>query len=189
MRKIIVAPALVALLVSAEPASAQFDALGSGGFNLHKCVANATHILVVNPQGSVLEVWKGNARLGEVVPIHALANLTLTQSERRRGLGSTTHISFEAWPNETSGRERLILFLVKSDAPDPTNGLLNSWRPAFKSGFGASCAGVTPFGFVYVRPPPWIANMPPTGFYGSDHCFKEQVFELLNRPLPTVPKK
>ena len=164
----------------------------------------ATHVLVVNPQGSVIEVWKGDARLGEVIPIHTLANLTITQSKREDGVSEsgfglggwrqTSHLSLSAW--SSAGCERLILFLIKSDSPDPTNGLLNGWRPASPSGFDSSCFRVKPFGRVYAQPQPWpyhgtgFTGFPGmSGFRGSEESFNDSVFRAINLPLPVDPKK
>jgi hypothetical protein len=190
MRTIVASLAIVALLTSSGQAKAQ---LTDAGFNLNECVANATHILIVDSQGSVLEVWKGDARLREVIPIHALANLTVTQpsSRRRFGLGGgpTTYLSLDPWWG--AGGERVILFLTKTNAPDPTHGRLGSWRPASKHGFNHSYASVGSCGSVYVQPTRWIGGtgIPDSGFRSSEESFKECVFKELNQPLPAAPKK
>jgi hypothetical protein len=194
MRTTAAALVVVSLLASAAPARAQYGVgllAGDSGFDTRECVANATHILVVNPQGSVIEVWKGDARIGEVIPIHTLANLTLTQSRVREGGGlgggRPMHLSFRPWWGDTG--ERMILFLKKSTTPDPTNGLLKDWRPASTNGFEHSYACVDAFGYISVRPTRWCAStgIPDSGRRGSEQSLKEWVFKLLSESAD--PKK
>src|SRR5262245_44397366 len=104
MKAIVATVSFAAFFALATSVKAQFTPpLCDVGFDLKECVTNATHILVVTPQGGVTEVWKGDARRGDTIPVHALANLTLTQSRHREieGLGrsTTTHVSFTVWPS------------------------------------------------------------------------------------------
>jgi hypothetical protein len=188
MRTTVAALAIAALLLSAASAKAQFEVglfADDPGFNTRECVANATHILVVNSQGSVLEVWKGDTRFGEVIPIHALANLTITQSRVREvwelGGAPPMHLSFRSWWGDTG--EQMILFLKKADAPDPTNGLLKGWRPASQNGFEHSYACVDAFGYVRVRPARHSAlvGLPDSGLRASEENLKEWVFKLMGQ--------
>lgn len=173
-----------ATLATVSPAAAQWQ---TSGFDA-RCVENATHILVVNPQGRVLEVWKGDARPGEMIPIYTLANLTLTQSLRANGslfYEPASHLSFHSWSGAAGAR--MILFLNKSDAPDPTNGLLGGWRPASETGFDNSVAVVREFGVsaVYVQPRPLFgfgSGVSHGGFSGSEEGFKEQMQWVMKLP-------
>jgi hypothetical protein len=182
--KMIAALALIALGATAAPARAHFDAQAyEGEFDMDECACYATHILVVSPQGSVLEVWKGSARPGEVIPIHALANLTITQSKGAYGGGlggwKPLPLSLSAWE---PGCDRLILFLIKSDSDDPSAGLLEGWFPASRRGFQSSIARVQWPGSVHVQPTRWTggSGIPDSGFRGSEEYFRASVFGTLD---------
>jgi hypothetical protein len=198
MKSVAALVSLVGLFVSAAPVSAQFPPFERvQRFDLG-VARSATHILVVNPQGSVLEVWKGSAQLGEVIPIYALANLTLTQSERPEGVAGLSwgagipvprsYVTLSPW---LTCSDRIILFLIKSDVPDPTSCLLNGWFPASPSGFRYSIAQVHRTGYVFVEPPSVLplSGLPDGGFRGSFEFFKDCALGLWDPVLQTNPKK
>src|SRR5262245_52822569 len=60
---------LIAFFCSQSPAAGQFGRWEEPAFNLEDCCVNATHILVVDARGCVLEIWKGNATQGDMIPI------------------------------------------------------------------------------------------------------------------------
>jgi hypothetical protein len=91
-------------------------------FDLEANSQRATHILVVDASGRILDIWKGNARLGDVVPLDKLLSselpkLTDTRETRHAWLSDTGHY----WYDLPFRRDRMILFLVQAPARNPVD--------------------------------------------------------------------
>lgn len=200
MRTVAIAVSLGALCATATPAAAQFDYFRAQfdyfrwqepGFEVNRCASNATHILVVEPSGRVAEVWKGNATVGDWVPVERLLGSSLARLALASPNQGSPFRPFEPnWRFDPfQDRGRLILFLVKSDEQNEASKFLHGWLPAAPSGwFLSSTARVDPFGYVWGQPAPWIMNMPESGYRGSEDSFKGWVFGSI-KSLPVDPKK
>ncbi len=94
-------------------------------FDLEANSRRATHILVVDASGRILDIWKGNARLGDIVPLDKLLSpgmpkLTDTREARHAWLSDMSHY----WLGLPFRRDRMILFLVKDLTLNPS-----VWHP------------------------------------------------------------
>ncbi len=156
------------------------------GFDLQECATNATHILVVDSRGRVLEVWKGGSVPGDHIPIErfylpVLPRLQMASTERR----CASPLLETYWRDDLNrtalASERLILFLVKSYREDDTTKFLDGWLPAGRSGwFASSTARVNLCGCVWAQPPPWVwryGGMSPSVNFGMEEGFKLRVME------------
>jgi hypothetical protein len=88
----------------------------------------------------------------------------------------------------------MILFLIKSDAPDPTNGLLNGWRPASERGFEYSMVPVQGSDWFFHDHGRWTRPdsnhwSPRSRWCSREEDTKEWVFKAMNRTLPATPEK
>lgn len=191
MRKFAALLALAVLGTRATPVAAEYDFTGhwtEPGFDLHACVARATHILVVNPAGRVLEVWKGKSTPGDRIPVErfygpALPRLTATSVEREWHLPPLhDHRGADGFGSPLCS-DRLILFLVKSDREDETAKFLGGWLPASPDGwFISSTARVRVLGDVRdvtFMPQPYRGGVGFSGHGGSEETFKEWVMDVI----------
>ena len=93
--------AALVVLAAASPARAEIlPSFGTG-----QCESNATHVVVVDDTGKVLESWRGDLAPGDVLPI---AEFRLPKEAGHRP-------GFGIGPKTVSGK-RVVLFLVK-DGP------------------------------------------------------------------------
>jgi hypothetical protein len=127
---------LVLVLGSAAlvPHAARAEILPS--FDPHTCAARASHVVVVNDRGAVLESWRGDLRPGDRVPLDAM-NLTLEQDIGKPfGLGAAEE------RKKVTGK-RLVVFL-KRDEPGFGRGQeVGGWAPADRFGwFNVSVAWI-----------------------------------------------
>jgi hypothetical protein len=176
---------LAVVMATATPAAAQLGGfLGDQDPGFRARADKATHILVVDMSGRVVEVWKGTATPGDRIPIDKFYAPSLPRYRADSGRSPLGFPPFNGyWYDGYYGSpftsERLILFLVKSDRDDEATQFLGGWLPASDSGwFASSTARVDQFGFVSVQPQPvWGASsgIPDTGRRGSVEAFKRSV--------------
>jgi hypothetical protein len=81
-------------------------------FNLQECARNATHIVVVNRNGEVLESWKGDTLPGEVIPLDKMCNPVLAQHLPELHKLTALPQDRDRF-NPLLGSDRLVLFLVR----------------------------------------------------------------------------
>jgi hypothetical protein len=189
MRKFASLLPLVALLGIPGVAEAQglgnsWEHQGDLAFDFRECLKNATHILVVDMRGRVLEVWKGDSAVGDHIPLDRFYLSVLTRLSAGRYFELPKLENY--WSGDFQGTplasDKLILFLVKSDRQDETTRFLDGWLPASRDGwFDASTARVDKW-CVQVRRLQWIGGgLPPSGYLGSEEQFKSQVMEAMKR--------
>lgn len=89
-------------------------------FRLDECAWHATHILVVDAAGKVVEVWKGDAKIGDVIPLDQL-RLPVEQPV----FGKDGFRAADRAPKLKA--ERLILFLQRDETDKRFS---TGWRPA-----------------------------------------------------------
>jgi hypothetical protein len=84
-------------------------------FDLRECARNATHILVVNRSGEVLETWKGDTLPGEVIPLDQMCGPVLPQQHpiQHEDIIALPRLAGNSMEQQL-GTERFILFLVRS---------------------------------------------------------------------------
>lgn len=193
MRKLVASFSLVALLSAATPARAQSDERKQPGFQGLDCALNATHILVVERTGRIVEVWKGAANVGDWLPIERFFSSSLA----RHALTSPSQfcllrpIDPDNLFEPLQGAHRLVLFLVKSDQQDEATKFLGGWLPASRSGwFTSSVARVSALGAVSVQSIRARASTGLTsGNMGSEEQFKAWVSVLLKQSTPADTEK
>src|SRR5690349_2248746 len=93
---------LVLAALLAAPALARASILPS--FDLHDCANRASHVVVVNDKGVVLESWRGDLKPGDRVPLDEF-HLKLEQ-EVKEPFGQKP----KAGPTKVTGK-RLVAFL------------------------------------------------------------------------------
>jgi hypothetical protein len=89
-------------------------------FSLGDCAWNATHILVVDAAGKVVEAWKGDAKVGDAIPLDKL-RLPVEQPVWGEGFARAA----DKAPKLKA--ERLVLFLREGK---PDKRYPSGWRPA-----------------------------------------------------------
>jgi hypothetical protein len=110
-------------IILAAPAIVRAESLPS--FSPDYCITAASHVVVVDNTGKVLESWRGDLKPGDLLPL-AEFHLKL---EREVGLP----VREEGEPDRVTGK-RLVLFL-KRGGPKPSGGqVAGSWGPAHYSG-------------------------------------------------------
>ena len=67
--RIIATLTLIAVFSSPSIVIAQFQGREEPEFDLRECAMNATHVLVVDRLGRLAEIWKGEAAVGDRIPI------------------------------------------------------------------------------------------------------------------------
>ncbi len=118
---------LVLAVVAALTTRAAAQDAPPPGFPLGDLAARATHILVVDARGVVLDVWKGDAAPGDVVP---LGGLFSDAGSDPRDLSRVRHLRVYpyAQPPRTGAT---VLFLVKlprpRPAPKPDTAVYGRW--------------------------------------------------------------
>lgn len=121
---------LVALVV---PAAARADLMPS--FSSGRCETAATHIVVVNTNGQVLESWRGDLTPGDLLPIkefHLPTSETVSEFGRGGTPGKAT--GFETnrkggVPEKVTGARR-VLFLIRGMPVHNRGHAVGSWAPA-----------------------------------------------------------
>lgn len=125
----------VLALVCLAPAIARAESLPS--FEAARCTARATHIVVVNAKGEVLESWRGDLVPGDRVPL----------AEMRIKLEQEVSAIFGAKlepgaPTKVTGA-RLVLFLRRGGSKFGTGQEVGGWAPAHWFGwFNASAVWI-----------------------------------------------
>ena len=187
---------LVVAFGVASPAVAQLGLVRQRdpAFDLHHCTANATHILVVDAHGRLVEVWKGVAVLGDRVPLEKFFSPVLPRPASLWA-DSLSLLCDELDNSHINSRlfesERLILFLVKSDRQDEATRFLECWLPAARNGwFASSAARVDWTGYVLVVPPTFgcCVGVPDSGFRGSYALFKADILDRVREERPPWAK-
>jgi len=114
-------PALLIVLGICAPVAAQpLDREPIPTFNLSECANLATHILVVDRRGRVVDMWKGHAGVGQTIPLDKILSPALPRQTGVSLDGPITPADLSGyWQDQLQGRERFILFLVKSSTPLP----------------------------------------------------------------------
>jgi hypothetical protein len=115
--------ALLALFVvtgNQTPVAAQLSgSANQSEFDLNECASRATHILVVDRRGQVVDVWKGNAGLGQAVPIDTIISPAVRLMHAPSSLRVRLDTS-SSWSDNLQSRDRFIVFLVKSSTLLPS---------------------------------------------------------------------
>ncbi|MCE9562208.1 MAG: hypothetical protein K8U57_09160 [Planctomycetes bacterium] len=117
MRKL----AILALLLVAFPTPASEslkDCWREREFKLDENSRRATHVIVVDACGQILDVWKGDAHVGDYIPLDRVLAPAFPRLTDTREIRLTDRIAWsESWLDKPARRERMILFLVKRPAP------------------------------------------------------------------------
>lgn len=119
--------AILALLLVAFPTPASetvtlAEAEFKRDFNLEENSRRATHILVVDVCGKILDVWKGTAQVGDYISLDTVLNpnfhkLNDTRQSRFNWLNDPHHFTHDM----LGRRSRMILFLVQAPRPNPVD--------------------------------------------------------------------
>lgn len=112
---------VLSALAAGSPARAELRAEFSWG----DCSANATHVVVVDDKGKVLESWRGDLEPGDTLP---LADFKLTLTHAVGGVATDAAV-----PKKVSGK-RLVLFLLKNGPFYDAGRSIGSWSPAHWAG-------------------------------------------------------
>lgn len=142
--------ALALVLALAAPGGARAAILPS--FELHDCANRASHVLVVNDKGVVLESWRGDLAPGDRVPLDEF-KLAL-EHDVKAPFGEKP----EAGPKKVTGK-RLVVFLKRGGSRFGNGQEVGSWGAADRFGwFNASVAWIEDghaFGLVqWINPGP-----------------------------------
>jgi hypothetical protein len=157
---------------------------GDVAFDFRECLKNATHILVVDMRGRVLEVWKGDSAVGDHIPIDRFYLSVLARINASRCFELPKLEKY--WSGDSQGTpfasDKLILFLVKSDRQDEASRFLDGWLPAGDGWFESSTARVDKW-CVRVRRRPLLEGglLGSPGYRGSEEQFKSQVMEATKK--------
>ncbi len=152
MKRIALALALV--LALAAPGAARAGSLPS--FDARDCTNRASHIVVVNDKGAVLESWRGDLAPGDRVPLDAFD--VALEHEIKPPFGE----KLKDKPKKVTGK-RLVVFLKRGGSRFGNGQEIGSWGAANGFGwFNASMAWIEDgqaFGLVqWINPGPQVMS-------------------------------